>query len=31
MKSLTAFMHGPKDLRLETVEVPELKPTQILV
>ncbi|BFL44848.1 zinc-binding dehydrogenase [Lactonifactor longoviformis] len=31
MKSLDAFMYGPKDLRLETVEVPELKPTQILV
>jgi len=31
MKSLTAFMHGPKDLRLTEVEVPELKPYQILV
>lgn len=31
MKSLDAFMYGPKDLRLEEVEVAELKPTQILV
>ena len=31
MKSLDAFMYGPKDLRLEEVEVPALRPTQILV
>ena len=31
MKSLDAFMYGPKDLRLEEVRVPELKSTQILV
>lgn len=31
MKSLDAFMYGPKDLRLEEVEVAELKSTQILV
>lgn len=31
MKSLDAFMYGPKDLRLEEVEVADLKPTQILV
>ena len=31
MKSLTAFLHGPNDLRLREVEVPALKPTQILV
>ena len=31
MKANIAFMHGPKDLRIENVEVPELKPNQILV
>lgn len=31
MKTTNAFLHGPKDLRLTTVDVPELKPTQILV
>lgn len=31
MKSLDAFMYGPKDLRLEEITVPELKSTQILV
>lgn len=31
MKSLDAFMYGPEDLRLEEVQVPELKSTQILV
>lgn len=31
MKSLDAFLHGPKDLRLEEVEIPALRPTQILV
>ena len=31
MKSLDAFLYGPKDLRLETVEIPELGPTQIVV
>lgn len=31
MKTLNAFLHGPKDLRLTEVDIPELKPTQILV
>ena len=31
MKANIAFMHGPKDLRIESVEVPELKANQILV
>lgn len=31
MKANIAFMHGPKDLRIEEVELPELKPNQILV
>ena len=31
MKANIAFMHGPKDLRIENVEVPELKPNQILI
>ena len=29
--SLDAFMYGPKDLRLEEVTIPTLRPTQILV
>lgn len=31
MKANIAFMHGPHDLRIETVELPELKPNQLLV
>ena len=31
MKSKTAFLHGPKDLRVKEVEVPKLKPDQVLV
>lgn len=31
MKSINAFMYGPKDLRLVEVEIPALKGTQILV
>lgn len=31
MKSLDAFLYGPKDLRLEEVEVKEPGPTQIIV
>ena len=31
MKANIAFMYGPKDLRIENVEVPELKPNQILI
>lgn len=31
MKSKTAFLHGPKDLRVEEVEVPKLKPDQVLI
>lgn len=31
MKANIAFMHGPKDLRIENVEVPELKANQVLV
>ena len=31
MKANIAFMHGPKDLRIENVEVPEIKPNQVLV
>ena len=31
MKSKTAFLYGPKDLRMEEVEVPKLKPDQVLV
>jgi L-iditol 2-dehydrogenase len=31
MKTTNAYLHGPKDLRLETVEIPELKPSQILI
>jgi L-iditol 2-dehydrogenase len=31
MKSKTAFMYGPHDLRIEEVEIPALKPNQVLV
>lgn len=31
MKAKTAFMYGPRDLRIEEVEIPALKPNQILV
>jgi threonine dehydrogenase-like Zn-dependent dehydrogenase len=31
MKSKNAFLHGPKDLRVTEVDVPDLKPGQILV
>lgn len=31
MKAKMAFLHGPRDLRIETVEVAELKPDQVLV
>jgi len=31
MKSKTAFLYGPRDLRIEEVEVPKLKPDQVLV
>lgn len=31
MKSKTAFLYGPKDLRVEEVEVPKLKPNQVLI
>ena len=31
MKCKQAFMYGPKDLRIEEVELPELLPNQILV
>jgi L-iditol 2-dehydrogenase len=31
MKSKTAFMYGPHDLRIEEVEIPALKPDQILI
>ncbi|MGI6174869.1 MAG: zinc-dependent alcohol dehydrogenase [Christensenellales bacterium] len=31
MKSKTAFMYGPHDLRIEEVEVPALAPDQILI
>lgn len=31
MKSKTAFLHGPKDLRMEEVEVPKLKSNQVLI
>ena len=31
MKSKTAFMFGPGDLRIEEVEVPQLKPDQVLI
>ena len=31
MKSKTAFLYGPKDLRVEEVEVPKLQPNQVLI
>ena len=31
MKSRTAYLHGPKDLRIEVVEVPRLRSNQVLV
>jgi len=31
VKSKTAFLHGPRDLRLEEIEVPALKPDQVLI
>ena len=31
MKSKTAFLCGPGDLRIDEVEVPQLKPDQVLV
>ncbi len=31
MKAKVAFLHGPKDLRVEEVEVPKIKPDQVLV
>lgn len=31
MKAKIAFLHGPKDLRVEEVELPPLKPDQVLV
>ena len=31
MKTVNAFLHGPKDLRLEEVNVPKLGSTQILI
>ncbi len=31
MKAKVAFLHGPKDLRVEEVEVPTLKPNQVLI
>lgn len=31
MKAKIAFMHAPKDLRIEQVEVPALKPGQVLI
>ncbi len=31
MKSKTAFLHGPHDLRIEEVEIPALKPNQVLI
>lgn len=31
MKANIAYMYGPKDLRIENVEIPELKPNQMLV
>ena len=31
MRSKVAFIHGPHDLRLEEVDVPALKPNQVLV
>ncbi len=31
MKAKIAFLHGPKDLRIEEVDVPKIKPNQVLV
>lgn len=31
MKAKIAFLYGPKDLRIEEVEIPELKPNQVLI
>ena len=31
MKCKQAFMHGPFDLRIEEVELPDLKPNQVLI
>ncbi len=31
MKAKIAFMYGPHDLRIEEVEIPELKPDQVLI
>lgn len=31
MKSKTAFLHKPHDLRIEEIELPELKPNQVLI
>lgn len=31
MKCKQAFMHGPFDLRIEEVELPELGPDQVLI
>ncbi|MCP4396415.1 MAG: alcohol dehydrogenase catalytic domain-containing protein [bacterium] len=31
MKAKVAFLHGPKDLRVEEVDVPEIKPNQVLI
>lgn len=31
MKAKIAFLHGPHDLRVEEVEVPKLKPDQVLI
>lgn len=31
MKTKNAFLHGPKDLRITEIDIPELKPSQILV
>ncbi|MGD9182533.1 MAG: alcohol dehydrogenase catalytic domain-containing protein, partial [Desulfobacterales bacterium] len=31
MKAKMAFLHGPRDLRIEHVDIPKLKPDQVLV
>ena len=31
MKAKAAFLHGPKDLRVEEVEVPAIQPNQVLI
>ena len=31
MKAKVAFLYGPKDLRVEEIEVPKLKPNQVLI